>query len=84
MKITIDRGTCRGHSNCASIAPNVFELDDNFKSFILDPRGDSDEVILKAGRACPKLAIILEDETSGARIFPGPNDKARDQLDLSS
>lgn len=84
MKITIDREKCRGHSNCASIAANVFELDGNFKSFILDPRGDSDEVIMKAARACPKLAIIVEDQTSGARIFPGPNDKPRDQLDISS
>ena len=84
MKITIDREKCRGHSNCASIAPNVFEWDDNFKSFILDPRGDSDELTLKAARACSKLAIILEDETGGARVFPGPDDKPRDQLDVSS
>ena len=84
MKITIDKEKCRGHSNCASIAPNVFELDANFKSFILDARGDSDELILNAAKACPKLAIVLEDDKSGARIFPGPGDKPRDQLDVSS
>ena len=84
MKIAIDREKCRGHSNCASIAPNVFELDADFKSFILDPRGDSDELILKAANACPQLAIVLEDDSSGVRMFPGPHDKPRDQLDISS
>ena len=80
MKIIIDRDKCRGHNNCVSIAPNVFEVDENFKAFVLDPKGDSDADILKAAKMCPKLAIALEDEQSGERIFPGPNDKTRDQL----
>ena len=83
MKIIIDRDKCRGHNNCVSIAPNVFEVDDNFKAFVLDPKGDSDADILKAAKFCPKLAIALEDENSGTRIFPGPDDKPRDQLDTS-
>ena len=83
MKIIIDRDKCRGHNNCVSIAPNVFDLDDKFKAIVLDPKGDSDEEILKAAKLCPKLAIALEDENSGARLFPGPDDKPRDQLDIS-
>jgi ferredoxin len=83
MKIIIDRDKCAGHNNCTAIAPNVFEVDDQFKAFVLDPKGDSDENILKAAKACPKLAILLEDESSGSRIFPGPNDKTRDQLNIS-
>jgi ferredoxin len=83
MKIIIDRDKCRGHNNCVSIAPNVFDLDDSFKAIVLDPKGDSEEEILKAAKLCPKLAIALEDENSGKRIFPGPDDKPRDQLDIS-
>ena len=83
MKIIIDRDKCRGHNNCVSIAPNVFDLDDTFKAIVLDPKGDGDEEILKAAKLCPKLAIALEDENSGVRIFPGPDDKPRDQLDIS-
>ena len=83
MKIIIETEKCRGHSNCEAIAPNVFEIDDNFKAFVVDPAGDSDELILKAAKACPKLAIALEHETTGERIFPGPDDKPRDQLDQS-
>ena len=82
MKITIDREKCRGHSNCASIAPNVFEIGADFKAFIAAPDGDSDDMILVAAKACPRLAIMLDDQTSGARIFPGPDDKPRDQLDI--
>jgi ferredoxin len=80
MKIIIDKNKCKGHNNCISIAPNVFEVDEKFKAFVLDPKGDSDEDILKAAKACPELAIILEDETSGKQIFPGPDDKPRNQL----
>jgi len=83
MKIIVDKDKCRGHNNCVSIAPNVFDIDDNFKAFVVDPKGDSDEDILKAAKMCPKLAIALEDESTGARIFPGPEDKPRDQLDIS-
>jgi ferredoxin len=83
MKITIDRDKCRGHNNCVSIAPNVFDIDDNFKAFVVDAKGDSDADIHKAAKACPKVAIALEDENSGERIFPGPDDKPRDQLDIS-
>ena len=83
MKIIVDREKCKGHNNCVSIAPNVFDIDENFKAFVLDPKGDSDEDILKAAKMCPKLAIALEDEPSGARLFPGPDDKTRDQLNIN-
>lgn len=70
MKITVDRSLCRGHSNCASVAPNVFEIDEQFKAVVIDPRGDSDQDILHAAMVCPTKAIILEDEETGKRIFP--------------
>ena len=80
MKIIIAKDKCKGHNNCVSIAPNVFEVDEKFKAFVLDPKSDSDEAILQAAKTCPELAIILEDENSRARIFPGPDDKPRNQL----
>ena len=70
MKITIDRSKCRGVRNCAWIAPNVFDIDAEFKAVILDPKGDGDEEIAKAAKFCPALAILLDDETTGKRIFP--------------
>ena len=70
MKITVDRSKCRGVRNCDSIAPNVFDIDEEFKAVVRDPKGDSDADILKAAQFCPTKAIILEDEETGKRIFP--------------
>ena len=70
MKITVDRAKCRGVRNCASIAPNTFDIDEQFKAVVVDPKGDGDEEITKAAKFCPALAILLDDETTGKRIFP--------------
>lgn len=70
MKITIHKDKCKGHSNCASVAPNVFDVDENFKAVILDPKGDGDREILEAAKVCPTQAILLEDEITGEKIFP--------------
>ena len=83
MKVIMDRDKCHGHSHCASIAPNVLELDAYSKSF-MDRARDNAEVILKAAKARRKLAIRIEDRPIGTRIFPEPNDQPRDQLEPSS
>ena len=74
MKIIIDRDKCRGHNNCVSIAPNVFDLDDTFKAIVLDPKGDGDEEILKAAKLCPKLAIARTNTTPIAAAPGLPRD----------
>jgi ferredoxin len=70
MKITVDRARCRGVRNCASIAPNTFDIDEQFKAVVIDPKGDGDAEIAKAAKFCPALAILLDDEETGKRIFP--------------
>jgi ferredoxin len=70
VKITVDRGKCKGVRNCASIAPNVFDIDEEFKAVVLDPHGDGDADILKAAKFCPVQAILLEDEPSEKTILP--------------
>ena len=44
MRIIIDKDKCKGHNNCISIAPNVFEVDEKFKAFVLDPRGTATRI----------------------------------------
>jgi len=70
MKVTVDRTKCTGSSNCISLAPNVFDIDDEFKAVVIDPKGDSDHDILHAAAVCPTKAIIVEDEETGKKIFP--------------
>lgn len=70
MKIIVDRGRCRGQRNCISAAPEVFDLDEEFKAVLVDAKGNSDKEILFAAQICPTKAIILEDEETGERIYP--------------
>lgn len=72
MKVSVDRAKCEGYGKCVQAAPKVFQLDDKFISVVVDPHGDTDEKILLAAKVCPTKAILLEDENTGARIFPGP------------
>ena len=60
---------CIGTDDCSKIAPNTFELDEESKAIVKKQNGDSDEKILEAGKTCPVLAIIVEDE-NGKQIFP--------------
>ncbi|MCA9373655.1 MAG: ferredoxin [Candidatus Gracilibacteria bacterium] len=70
MKIKIDRNLCIGAAPCVAIAPEVFELDEEGKAIVLDPKGADDETIKLGAEACPTLAVILFDEESGDQIFP--------------
>lgn len=68
-KITVDRDLCIGAAPCVTVAPGVFQLDDENKAYVVDPKGADDETILLAAQACPVQAIILHDE-EGNQIYP--------------
>lgn len=70
MKIVVDRDLCIGAAPCVAIAPKVFELDEEGKAIILDPKGEDDETIMLGAEACPTRAIFLFEEDSGQQIFP--------------
>ncbi len=59
MKAAVDRALCIGCALCADLAPECFEMDDEFKS---RPKGETvtDEVkCQEATEACPVKAISL-------------------------
>ena len=68
-KIKIDRDACVGCGSCAAMAPDVFEMDDENKSRIKDPKAADDATIQSAAQACPANAIWLYDE-KGTKIWP--------------
>jgi ferredoxin len=60
MKITFDRDACQGHGRCYSLAPQVFDSDDEGYA-VLKLDGDvppelEDEAVLAADN-CPEFAI---------------------------
>lgn len=63
MRIVVDYDQCDGTGLCTSIAPELFELDDDDMLQIRVPRPDETQRGLaeEAVQACPKLAIALVD-----------------------
>ncbi|WP_106400281.1 ferredoxin [Actinocorallia populi] len=62
MKVRVDQGRCQGHTLCAMVAPQVFELDDvDGHASPVDenvPAGREAEV-REAARSCPERAISV-------------------------
>jgi ferredoxin len=52
-----------------TVAPGVFQLDDENKAYVVDENGADAETILLAAQACPVQAIILHD-ADGNQIYP--------------
>lgn len=68
-KIEVDRNLCIGAASCVAVAPEVFELDNENKAIIRDPKAADDEKILLAAKSCPVLAIKLYGR-DGKQMFP--------------
>jgi len=68
-KVEVDRDLCIGAAPCVTVAPAVFQLDEENKAVIIDEKGADDETILLAAQSCPTQAIILYDE-EGNQIYP--------------
>ncbi|MHC5002252.1 MAG: ferredoxin [Planctomycetota bacterium] len=70
VRVRIDRDRCVGSTICVQVTPGVFALDERRQSTVTDPDGAGPDEILKAAEECPVSAIIVEDATTGERLFP--------------
>lgn len=68
-KIVVDRELCIGAASCIALANATFELDDENKAVVKNPKGNTDEEIHAAAVSCPTNAIFLYDE-DGNQIYP--------------
>jgi len=68
--VRIDRTTCIGTANCAKVAPELFELDDERIVTFREPAADipADRVV-EACDVCPVDALSAFDE-DGRRLVP--------------
>ena len=69
-KIQIDRELCEGDKRCSEEAPGTFQMDEEGKSTVIDPQGDSSREILRAARHCNMEAISLFDAETGRQVWP--------------
>ena len=62
-RIRIDRGRCSGHARCLVVAPDLFDLDDEYVATSL--RQPTTEAELDNARTaaseCPEAAIQIEE-----------------------
>lgn len=65
MKVRIDADLCTGHGRCYTIAPELFEPDDDdgYGQVIGDGTlaDDQRDLAMKAVNNCPERAVVLDD-----------------------
>ena len=65
MKVHVDTSRCQGHTLCAMIAPEFFELDEvDGHSCPVSETVPShlEEQVREAVRSCPEQAIVIDDD----------------------
>ena len=65
MKVQVDQERCQGHTLCAMIAPEVFQLDDvdGHSTPLIDGEipAELEEKAREACRSCPEQAISISE-----------------------
>lgn len=62
MKVKVDHQRCQGHARCYSLAPELFELDDNgyIRPGDIEVPPGKEALAQRAARACPERALTAE------------------------
>jgi ferredoxin len=61
LHIRVDHNKCVGNAMCVTFATQVFALNDNRQSEVVNPAGDTEEKVLEAAENCPVEAITIEE-----------------------
>lgn len=63
MKVIIDHSLCEGHSRCMDDVPEVFEVRDDDRSYMLVETvpAELEEKVRHAASVCPRAAISIAD-----------------------
>ena len=62
MKVSIDLRLCAGHGQCEAVAPEVFQVNDDWIAEVLieEPPESMKPAVEKAARLCPTSAVVIE------------------------
>ena len=61
-KPQVVQNLCTGDMICTTIAPDVFDINEEGKSYVKDPTGADEDTIQHAIDQCPSQAISWVDE----------------------
>lgn len=66
MKVVVDHDLCEGHARCQEAAPDVFEVRDDDRSYVLvdDVPEEQRQNVEQAIRLCPRQAIAWAKDTA--------------------
>jgi len=67
VRVRVDSGRCQGHTLCAMIAPEMFELweVDGTSSAVAEVVPvDQEALVVEAAHSCPEQAIMIEEDAS--------------------
>ena len=65
MKVAVNYDRCEGYARCQAAAPEVFEVRDDDRSYVLIPEPGEElrPKVERAARLCPRQAIdVTEDK----------------------
>lgn len=77
MLIIVDENMCIGAAPCVAIAGGVFQLNDEGKAIVIDPKGADETTIVLAAEACPVRAIFLYKEEDQSQLYPPEKENPR-------
>ena len=62
MKVVVDHSLCEGHAKCMDNAPEVFEVGEDDRSYVVldDIPEELRAKVERAVRVCPRAAISLD------------------------
>jgi ferredoxin len=67
VKVWVDPQRCQGHTLCAMIAPDSFQLDDiegHSSAVSEEVPPDQEDIVREAAHSCPEQAIFVTDDAS--------------------
>ncbi|MFN8297841.1 MAG: ferredoxin [Chitinophagales bacterium] len=70
LKVTINTNRCVGSRLCVGFLPDVFEMNAEGQSTIVQLGDTSALELVQTAEQCPQCAIRVEDEETGEVLFP--------------
>jgi ferredoxin len=65
VKVRVDQDRCQGHTLCAMIAPEMFQLSDidGSSSAVTEVvPADQEALVREAAQSCPEQAILIDED----------------------
>ena len=70
LDISVDHDRCVGSTMCVLTAGEVFALDEDGQSVVVNPEGAGVTTIVDAAAQCPMEAITVTSEDGSETLFP--------------